>query len=83
MGEPSRILVVDDESSIRSILNETLSQMGCQVAEAASAEEALKRLEQEAFHLVLTDIRMPGLSGIDLLERIKKAPLDTEVIIMT
>lgn len=83
MGEPSRILVVDDESSIRGILNETLSQIGCQVTEAASAEEALKTLEHEMFHLVLTDIRMPGLSGIELLQRIKKRPIDTEVIVMT
>lgn len=83
MGERSRILVVDDEESIRGILNETLIQIESDVSEAASAEEALRRLEAVPFDLVMTDIRMPGLTGIDLLERVKKARLDTEVIIMT
>lgn len=83
MGRRSRILVVDDEESIRGILNDALTQIGADVSEASSAEDALRLLETASFDLIMTDIRMPGLSGIDLLERVKKARLDTEVIIMT
>ena len=83
MGQKPRILVVDDEESIRGILAETLSQIGCEVLEVASAEEALKTLGGGSFDLILTDIRMPGLSGIDLLTQVKKMQIEMEVVIMT
>ena len=83
MNEQVRILVVDDEESIRGILNETLSMLGYEIIEASSAEEALKELKAHRFDLVMSDIRMAGLSGIQLLERIKGLGLDPEVIIMT
>ncbi len=83
MENRPRILVVDDEESIRGILNETLDMIGCEVIEAASAEEAMKEIKAHAFHLIMTDIRMPGLSGMDLLKKVRAIPLETEVIIMT
>ena len=83
MENRPRVLVVDDEESIRGILNETLDMIGCEVIEAASAEEAMKEIKAHAFHLIMTDIRMPGLSGMDLLEKVRAIPLETEVIIMT
>ncbi len=83
MSDQIRILVVDDEESIRGILNETLNMAGYEVIEASSAEEALKELSAHRFDIVLSDIRMTGLSGMQLLERIKAQRIDCEVIIMT
>ena len=83
MNETARILVVDDEASIRGILNELLSSSGYEAAESPSAEDALSRLTAEPFDLVLSDIRMSGLSGIQLLQSIKGLQLGPEVIIMT
>ncbi len=79
----ANILVVDDEESIRGILTETLAGEGYRVTTAASAEEALKTLSGRSFDVVVSDIRMPGLSGIQLLQRIKGQQLDLEVVIMT
>lgn len=83
MTQANRVLVVDDEETIRALLNDTLTSEGLEVIEAASAEEALKELGAHQFQLVMSDIRMPGLSGIQLLERIRLAELETEVVIMT
>jgi CheY-like chemotaxis protein len=83
MGNTARILVVDDEPAIRGILSETLGPLGHAVTEAASAEEALTFLSDRSFNLIMTDIRMPGLTGIELLERVKQKRVDTDVIIMT
>lgn len=83
MTAPARVLIVDDEESIRGLLHETLVLHGVEVIEAGSGEEALKELNAHAFDLVISDIRMPGLTGIELLQRIKTLGLDPEVIIMT
>ncbi len=77
------ILVVDDEESLREVLYEVLSEDGYQVATAASAEEALTLFAQNHYALIITDIRMPGLSGIDLLKQVKEKNQDTQIIIMT
>ncbi len=62
-----KLLIVDDEAPIRSLLGEFMSGEGFDVRLAASAGEALTLLEQEPFALVLSDVRMPGMSGLDLL----------------
>ena len=77
------ILVVDDEESLREVLYEVLTDDGYQVTTAASAEAALSLFAQHAYALVITDIRMPGMSGIDLLKKIKETNQDTQVIIIT
>lgn len=77
------ILVVDDEESLREVLYEVLSEDGYQVATAASAEEALTLFAQNHYALIITDICMPGLSGIDLLKQVKEKNQDTQIIIMT
>jgi signal transduction histidine kinase len=78
-----QILVVDDEQSVRNVLTEVLQEDGFNVTSAASGEEALALLDNHAFALVITDIVMPGLSGIELLHKIKKRFPATEVIIIT
>jgi PleD family two-component response regulator len=83
MGNAAKILVVDDEPTIRGILSETLGPLGHAVTEASSAEEAMEQMSKTAFHLIMTDIRMPGLTGIELLERVKQKRVETDVIIMT
>ncbi len=79
----SRILVVDDEASMRRMVELLLSQEGYQPKAAQSAEEAIAAMAQENFDLVISDIRMPGLSGLDLLRRIREDGSATEVILVT
>lgn len=77
------VLVVDDEGAIRYSVTKTLERVGYQVVTASSGEEALEILGSQHFDLVLTDIRMPGISGVDLLARIKEQSPDAVVILMT
>lgn len=77
------LLVVDDEETLRSVVSQVLSADGFLVAEAASGEEALEVFRAESHSVVITDIRMGGMSGIELLTAIKQHNPDTEVVIMT
>ena len=83
MEEPLRILVVDDEETIRGVLSRVLGQEGYEVTVAESGEEALKSFRKDPYPLVLTDIRMGGMSGMELLEEIRGIHSETQVIIMT
>ena len=78
-----RILVVDDELSMREFLSILLEREGYDVSVAASAAEALRMMESALFDLVLSDVNMPGLSGIELLGRIKELSPETAVLILT
>jgi len=82
-GEAAHILVVDDEGAIRYSVSKTLQRVGYTVHEAASGEEALDMMKKQDYDVVLTDIRMPGLTGVELLKRIKEAAPDSIVILMT
>lgn len=78
----SVILVVDDDEAIRDTLYDLLSeQYVCQTAE--TAEKAFARLEADVYDVVLTDISMPGLSGLELLGRVRQKYPDTPVIIIS
>jgi DNA-binding NtrC family response regulator len=77
------VLVVDDERSIRVGLKGLLAKEGYEVSTAESGEEALRLLEHSPVHLVLTDLRMPGLDGVSLLRKIKEQHADTLVVMMT
>ena len=81
--EPAKILVVDDERSILVLLKEALSQWGYHVTTAASATEALGVLKSELFDALITDIRMPDMSGLELLREVKKQDESIEVVMMT
>ncbi len=80
---PSRILVVDDEASIRFVLVEALEEQGHEVVEADSAEAALEALASNRFPVAFVDIRMPGISGLELLDQLRAAGSETAVVIMT
>src|SRR5262245_34628499 len=79
----SRVLVVDDEKSILTLLEEALTQWGYQVTAAGTGAEALAALRTQVFDAALTDVRMPDMSGLDLLREIKKRDESIEVVIMT
>jgi two-component system response regulator PilR (NtrC family) len=78
-----RILVVDDEDIIRESLSYVLKKEGYLVEEAGNGKTALDKLIQEPFDLIITDLEMPVMKGIRLLEEVKKLNLQTSVIIIT
>ncbi len=78
-----RILVVDDDESLRRVTEVQLEQEGYQVATAPGAFEALAALEKAPYDLVITDLKMPGLSGVDLLRRVRQEYPEVLVIVVT
>ena len=77
------ILLVDDEEGIRKVLSIALSDMGYHVRTAENGVEALRIFKEERPPIVLTDIKMPEMDGIELLRRLKQVSADTEVIMIT
>ncbi|MGH2362095.1 MAG: sigma-54-dependent transcriptional regulator [bacterium] len=83
MKSRAHILVVDDEINIRGALVTMLEKKGHQVRGVATAEEGLAQLEAAPAELVITDLRMPGIGGMEFLRRLKDTWPDTEVVVMT
>ena len=83
MTGSGKILVVDDESNIRLLLSEVLSDKGFEVTEAKDGQESLEKMEKHDFDLVITDVNMPRLDGIAMLHRMEKAGRKEKVIIMS
>jgi len=79
----AKILVVDDMAAIRTSLREILTEENHEVAEAKDGEEALRKLEEQHFDIVFCDVKMPKIDGIELLERVKKAGVNTPFIIIS
>ncbi len=77
------ILLVDDEEDIRDVLSISLVDMGYDVHTAANAQDALRIINEVNPPIVLTDIKMPGMDGIELLQTIKRDNPDTEVVMIT
>ncbi|SIN75333.1 sigma-54-dependent transcriptional regulator [Halodesulfovibrio marinisediminis] len=82
MQEP-RILIAEDEIIARENLAHTLTKLGGQITAAENGNEALASLEAQEFDVVLTDLKMPDIDGIELLHHIKSTSPDTEVIVLT
>jgi DNA-binding NtrC family response regulator len=80
---PIKILVVDDDVPLTRALAELLGQEGYQVTTAGSAEEALDRVREDSFHLVLTDLQLPGRNGISLTKALHEACPDTKTVLIT
>jgi two-component system response regulator HydG len=80
---PKTILIVDDEKSHRLMLRAHLEREGFQIVEASDGHEAVERVNERSFDLVLMDIRMPTMDGIEALKRIQEAAAATPVIMMT
>jgi DNA-binding NtrC family response regulator len=81
--QPARILVAEDEANLRLVLQKELQRMGHEVRVAADGEAALKLLEESNVDVLLSDINMPQLDGMELLRRIHQRPNPPEVIMLT
>ncbi len=78
-----RVLLVDDEEEFVSALSERLMLRGIEVDSALNGEEALARLVEKEFEVVILDVMMPGLGGLEVLRQIKTTHPDTQVILLT
>lgn len=83
MAETGKILIVDDEAQVTSVLSRFLTRLGFTVATADSGRQALERVERDRPDLVLLDVRMPGIDGLDVLRKIKTRHADIAVIMIT
>ncbi len=82
-AQPTRVLVVDDDRAMGELLDEGLRRRGLEVEPRASGEEALARLSQAPFDVVVTDLRMKGMDGLALCKRIAERDPDLPVIVLT
>jgi CheY-like chemotaxis protein len=78
-----RVLVVDDELPVRELIGTMLVHLGHSWEAAGNAAEALAKIESTEFDLVLTDLNMPGMNGVELAREIKKRKQETPVILIT
>lgn len=78
-----RVLAVDDEQSIRAAVEMSFEDAGWEVATAASAEEALGILREQSFDILFLDKNLPGISGLDLLRKVREENRDVAVVLMT
>ncbi len=83
MTEHFKVLVVDDDDTLLQLLKETVQTMGCEAASARRGLDALNLISERKFDIVVTDLKMPGMDGLELLEEIKKIDRDIVVIMVT
>jgi len=83
MPEKRRILVVDDEDALRTVLSGELVSEGYDVRTAADGDEAVSNLEKEGFDLILLDIKMPRMNGFEVLKFVKEKFPKTKVVMLT
>jgi heterodisulfide reductase subunit A len=78
-----QILVVDDEAIVRESIRDWLKDAGYQVSVAESGEEALKMIQKQNFGVMILDLRLPGINGIDVLKKAKTLKPDIKSIVIT
>ena len=83
MDKDDSVWIIDDDESIRWVLEKSLSEKGFNVASFESAHQVLKKLETDSPNVIISDIRMPGTSGLDLLDQVKNIRPEIPIIIMT
>src|SRR2546430_17515198 len=83
MSRKIRVMVVDDDGVLRRLVSDQIARMGFDSTPAATGKEALAALSRSDYDVVLLDIRMPGLSGLDTLREIRKVEDAPEVIMLT
>jgi CheY-like chemotaxis protein len=83
MNASRKVLVVDDDPAVRKSIDRVLTGKGYAVITAENGEEALRKLNEEKYDLVYTDIRMPGISGLEVAEQVKARKPWTPVVIIT
>jgi CheY-like chemotaxis protein len=83
MNEQRKVLVVDDDPVVGESFNRVLSRKGYAVITAANGDEALEKMQAERYDLVFTDLRMPGMDGLEVAEQVKARQPWTPVVIVT
>jgi DNA-binding response OmpR family regulator len=83
MSDLGRVLIIDDEASLRQTLTRVLQRAGFEVSSVKSGVEALQRISTQSFHLVYLDIRMPEMSGLEVLREIRSTHPELPVILLT
>ena len=83
MSEPTRILVVDDDPKIRTVVRRGLAYEGYRVVEAGSGEEALEKAREHLPDLVVLDIMMPGIDGLEVTRRLRSAGDEVAILMLT
>ncbi|OQX92731.1 MAG: hypothetical protein B6D58_01470 [candidate division Zixibacteria bacterium 4484_95] len=83
MKEDVKIMIVDDEAIMRNLLLKILEQEGYHVTLVSSAKEAIEKLNNERFDLLLSDVKMPDMDGFQLLKKVKKEWPQIAIIMMT
>ncbi len=78
-----RILIIEDDEEMRGLLKDALHDEGVQAESAENGSEAFRKLAREPFDLVITDVQMPGLTGLEILPGIKKLQPESLIIVMT
>ncbi len=78
-----KVLIVEDDSLVQAFLKESLQRLNLLIDTASSGEEALEKISSQIFDLVLSDIRMPSLSGMDVLRKVRETAPETKVVMMT
>src|SRR6185436_16017319 len=81
--QTTAVLVVDDDEPIRSALKKYLTQQGFEVSTAAGGEEALKLLQKQKIACILLDVKMPGISGVDLVPRLLDIEPNVAILMLT
>ncbi|MBU0703722.1 MAG: response regulator, partial [Chloroflexi bacterium] len=79
----TRVLVVDDETHVRSALARSLALLGYRADEAASGHHALAMLERTPYDAMVLDIRMPGMDGVEIMRRVHHVYPDLHIIVLT
>lgn len=79
----ARVLVVDDEPDAVELLQEFLTGKGYEVVTAFNGEEAIQRVKADRPHLILLDVRMPGMTGLDVLKQVRQIDQEVGVIMVT
>jgi len=83
MMKKKRVLIADDEPSMRTTLSDILADNGFEVSTAEDGHAAVEMCEREDYDVVLMDVRMPGIGGVEAFRRIRKSPSDVRVILMS
>ncbi|GAB7387869.1 sporulation initiation phosphotransferase Spo0F [Bacillaceae bacterium] len=81
--KPKKVLVVDDQYGIRVLLHEVFGKEGYETYQAANGKQALEIVQKENPDLVILDMKIPGMDGLEILKKIKKVNADIKVIMMT